>query len=158
MALAIAISVAGAALGIWTTGTSLVGAGIRAPRIRSKNLISVISCEAVAIYGVIMAIIMNTMMQDGCPKPMYGSGTPGEPFNGEMIAPQAASGYALFAAGINVGLSNLACGVCVGIAGSTCAQAICAGCGEGRGPARCVAKFLILQFLLSTCYSTKGVF
>ena len=74
LALAIAISVAGAALGIWTTGTSLVGAGIRAPRIRSKNLISVIFCEAVAIYGVVMAIIMNTMMQDGCPKPMYGSG------------------------------------------------------------------------------------
>ena len=75
-----------------------------------------------------------------------------------MIAPQAASGYALFAAGINVGLSNLACGVCVGIAGSTCAQAICAGCGEGRGPARCVAKFLILQFLLSHVILRKASF
>ena len=35
-----------------------MGTNIKMPYVQSKNLISVILCEATAIYGVIMALLM----------------------------------------------------------------------------------------------------
>jgi len=111
IAMAIGLSVVGAAWGIWLTGSSLLGASIKAPRIRSKNLISIIFCEAVAIYGVILAIILINKLT---------AATPGgaSKANENMWA-----GQALLTSGLTVGFANLACGVCVGVTGSACALA-----------------------------------
>lgn len=112
--LAIALSILGAAWGILTTGAAISGAAIRAPDIRSKNLISIIFCEAVAIYGVILAIIMTGKMETSV------AALTGDNVYAYKVL---AGGYTLFAAGLAVGIGNMACGIAVGIVGSSCAIA-----------------------------------
>ena len=104
-------SILGAAWGIYLTGSSLLAAAVKSPRITSKNLVSVIFCEAVAIYGVIIGIIMSGKIGN-------------KPIDNETDYRAALwTGHNLFALGLYVGLSNLFCGICVGVTGSNCAIA-----------------------------------
>merc|ERR1712194_217046 len=106
--------------GIWLTGSSLVGASVKAPRISAKNLISVIFCEATAIYGVIMAIILANKVK----KPEDPVSQLGEDWD---WAGYYYAGYGMFSAGI---------------AGSACAL------GDAQDPMLFV-KILIVEIFAS---------
>lgn len=123
--IAIGVSVLGSAWGIFITGTSLLSAAIKHPRISSKNLVSVIFAEACAIYGVIMAIILQAKIVEA-----------------DTGAPSLYAGYAILAAGVTVGFSNLVCGLSVGVVGSSCALS------DAQNPALFV-KILIVEIFAS---------
>lgn len=110
IALCTGLSIAGAAWGIFITGTSILGASVKVPRVTTKNLVSVVFCEVVAIFGLITSIVLSSKIS---------SASPENAFSKENLF----TGYAIFWAGITVGVSNLVCGVTVGIAGSTAAIA-----------------------------------
>ena len=85
------LSVTGAAWGIWCVGASIMGGGVLTPRIYSKNLISIIFCEAVAIYGIIISIIMASSLKE------YKGQDP------QLIAKNYEAGFRVFGAGIITG-------------------------------------------------------
>ncbi|KAK0561287.1 V-type proton ATPase subunit c'' [Tilletia horrida] len=149
----IGLSVIGAGWGIFLTGSSILGAGVRAPRITTKNLIryvpicsfcphgssalahgsaacsvtggvliviisfaanSIIFCEVVAIYGVIMAIVFSSKITGNLK-----AGTSDSLYSQENYL----TGHLLFWGGLTVGLCNLVCGVAVGVTGANAAIA-----------------------------------
>lgn len=102
------LSILGAALGMYITGASLMGAAIRRPEMKTKHLLTILFCEAVAIYGIVFSIILSVLF----------SGKPGGSTN--TLANYHA-GYGIFWSGLTVGIVNLAGGVCVGTIGSSAA-------------------------------------
>merc|ERR1711918_6763 len=143
---ALGFSVLGAAWGIFLTGSSLVGAAIKVPRIKSKNLISVIFCEALAIYGVIIAIICATKIKSSdVIGDMYETQHGVSHWGLKLEAGPNVyfGGYCFFWTGLTVGLANLFCGICVGVVGSACALS------DAQDP-RMFVKILIIEIFGSS--------
>lgn len=124
---AFGFSVLGAAWGIFVTGSSLLGAAVRTPRVRTKNLISILFCEAVAIFGLIFSIVLSTA------KLSYGATN--SPIN-------YFTGFAIFWAGMTVGLVEFICGVTVGLLGSAAVLA------DAQNPSLFV-KILVVEIFAS---------
>lgn len=126
------VSILGAIWGIYLTGTSLLGSTIKTPRIRTKNLISVVFCEAVAIYGVIMSIMMAQ-------KVTYSDTV----YTNEAAYRQAMrSAMSIFWTGVSVGFSNLICGMAIGVTGSGAALA------DAQEPSTFI-KVLVIEIISS---------
>ncbi|GAA5892563.1 hypothetical protein JCM8208_005851 [Rhodotorula glutinis] len=107
----IGLSVIGAGWGIWITGASILGGSVRTPRIRTKNLISIIFCEVVGIYGIIISIVFSSKITS-------------VPTLAELYTPRNFyTGYSICWGGLTAGMCNLLCGVAVGISGANAAIA-----------------------------------
>lgn len=92
-------------------GSSVAGAAVKAPQITLKNLVSVLLCEAVAVYGVIGSIVMSVRL------------TPYDDADHVFTAKDYFSGYIMFGAGMTMGFCNLFSGVSVGVVGAATALA-----------------------------------
>lgn len=112
--------------GIFIIGSTLLGTSVRTPRVRTKNLISVLLCEAVAIYGVIANVGMNSKLAQ------YST----------VTAQNCHIGYAIFWAGVTVGIAELSCALAVGVIGSSAVIA------DAQNPSLFV-KILVIEIFAS---------
>ncbi|KAH3745391.1 C Jun amino terminal kinase interacting protein [Pelomyxa schiedti] len=103
LALCIGLSVVGSSWGIWTIGTATLGVSIHKGRLETRNLVSILFCEALSIYGIIVSIIMTTKAQTQACWP--------------IAANDYMAGYQMFSAGLITGFCNMLAGFTLGIVG-----------------------------------------
>ena len=98
------------------TGSSILGSMVKMPRIQSKNLISIILCEACGIFGLITALLVSQSKKPADATKSYD-------IYATKANYQAAenAGFAAFWIGVTVGLSNVFCGISIGVLGSSTA-------------------------------------
>ncbi|KAG8468752.1 hypothetical protein KFE25_013835 [Diacronema lutheri] len=94
----------GAAYGTAKSGMGIQIMGVQKPELVMKSVIPVVMAGVIGIYGLIIAVIIgNKVLPNENGLPMYSN----------------FEGYASFAGGLTCGLSGLAAGIAIGIAGDT---------------------------------------
>ena len=102
--LCVGFAACGAAWGIWSCGTAMAGTAVISGRIAMRDIMNLILCEVIAIYGLIMALVLNGRME----------------FTDQVFQRQHYhAGYALFFGGIVQGLCSFSAGLAIGIVGAT---------------------------------------
>mmetsp|Transcript_15302 Transcript_15302/g.41107 ORF Transcript_15302/g.41107 Transcript_15302/m.41107 type:complete len:176 (-) Transcript_15302:545-1072(-) len=115
----------GAAYGTAKSGIGIQIMGVSKPELVMKSVIPVVMAGVIGIYGLIIAVIIgNNVMAPEGDVPNYSS----------------YDGYAGFAGGMTCGLSGLAAGISIGIAGDTGVRA------SAAQPKLFVGMVLILIF------------
>mmetsp|Transcript_11810 Transcript_11810/g.35839 ORF Transcript_11810/g.35839 Transcript_11810/m.35839 type:complete len:169 (-) Transcript_11810:116-622(-) len=99
----------GAAYGTAKAGIGIASLGIVKPNLVMRNIIPVIMAGVLGIYGLIVAVIIQS-----------GITTPGA----DATVYSSYSGFAHLAAGLSCGLSGLAAGIAIGIIGDAGVRAI----------------------------------
>mmetsp|Transcript_65534 Transcript_65534/g.116819 ORF Transcript_65534/g.116819 Transcript_65534/m.116819 type:complete len:177 (-) Transcript_65534:49-579(-) len=98
MTSAVTLANLGAAYGTAKSGVGIMSMSVMRPDLMMRSLIPVVMAGVLGIYGLITAIMLNTKIDEEGKYPAY-------------------LGYAHFGAGLTVGFSSLAAGLCIGIVG-----------------------------------------
>ncbi|CAL6001166.1 V-type_proton ATPase proteolipid subunit [Hexamita inflata] len=123
MAIGVSFACLGSAFGTAKAGKGVVAAGVMKPQQAMKNTLPVIMAGVLGIYGLIIAIVINTSVST------YKS----------TVVPLFIS-YGHLSAGICTGIASLSAGISIGIAGNAGARA------NARNQKLFVVMLLILVF------------
>ncbi|KAK9839520.1 hypothetical protein WJX81_006976 [Elliptochloris bilobata] len=113
----------GAAYGTAKSGVGISSMGVLRPELVMKSIVPVVMAGVLGIYGLIVAVIISTGINQTADKPYY-----------------LFDGYAHLAAGLACGLAGLAAGMAIGIVGDAGVRA------NAQQPKLFVGMILILIF------------
>ncbi|KAK8892162.1 V-type proton ATPase 21 kDa proteolipid subunit [Tritrichomonas musculus] len=102
--LCVGLAAVGAGWGIWSCGTCMAGTAAISGHIAMRDIMNLILCEVIAIYGLIMSLVLNGRYTYEQP-----------PFDRNAYH----AGYAIYFGGIVQGLCSFSAGIAIGIVGGT---------------------------------------
>ena len=104
----VGLSAIGAGWGIWTCGTASCGTAGISGKIAMRDIMNLILCEVIAIYGLIMAIVL----EGRCPTPPSGSSQ-------LDYRKLHHAGFSVFFSGLVQGCCSFSAGLAIGVVGAT---------------------------------------